>query len=160
MKEFIKKAAWTKDIALLEMKKWCAVDEKSHSQVRTKLIEHQVYGDELEEIIAELISENFLNETRYAMAYASGKFKINQWGKNKIKIGLKQKFISTYNINKAINSIDEDDYMALLNKLFEQKKKEVNIKTIAGKQKLINFLLQRGFEQHLIFDLLNTASDL
>lgn len=97
-----KKSKWTQETALKELKRWCAAEERSHQAVRTKLIEHQIYGDQLEAIIAELIGENFLNELRFAKAYVSGKFKINQWGRNKIKMGLKQKNISTYNINKAM----------------------------------------------------------
>ncbi len=150
-----KKSKWTKDTALTELKRWCAGEEKSHMAVRTKLIEHQVYGDDIEDIIAELISENFINELRYAKAYVSGKFKINNWGRNKIKMGLKQKQISSYNINKAISEIDEDAYLALLTKLFNEKIKLTGTKTNVDKLKLINFLLQRGFENHLIMELLN-----
>jgi regulatory protein len=154
-----KKSSWTKDVALAEMRRWCAADEKSHFQVRTKLIEHQVYGDDLEDIISDLISENFLNETRYATAYVSGKFKINGWGVNKIKMGLKQKQISAYNINKALATLDQDEYLEYLKRLILEKSKSVNIKTLQGKQKVMNFLLQRGFEQGLILSLINQSKD-
>jgi regulatory protein len=154
-----KKSSWTKDVALSEMRRWCAADEKSHFQVRTKLIEHQVYGDDLEDIISDLISENFLNETRYATTYVSGKFKINGWGINKIKMGLKQKQISTYNINKALATLDEEEYLEYLKKLLAEKSKSINIKTLQGKQKVMNFLLQRGFEQGLILSLINQSQD-
>ncbi len=150
-----KKTKWTLDVALKELKRWCAADERSHQAVRTKLIEHQIYGDELESILAELISENFINELRFATAYVSGKFKINQWGRNKIKMGLKQKNISTYNINKAMAQIDEQMYLDLLSNLFNAKKRLTGNKTNAEKLKLVNYLLQKGFEQHLIMDLLN-----
>jgi regulatory protein len=150
-----KKTKWTSDVALRELRRWCAADERSHQAVRTKLIEHQIYGDELESIIAELISENFINELRFAMAYVSGKFKINQWGRNKIKMGLKQKNISTYNINKAMAQIDEQIYLDLLSNLFNAKKRLTGTKTNGEKLKLVNYLLQKGFEQHLIMDLLN-----
>jgi regulatory protein len=154
-----KKTKWTKDVALTELKRWCAADEKCHSQVRTKLIEHHIYGDDLEYIISELISENFLNETRYAVAYASGKFKINGWGKIKIKQGLISKQISSYNINKALNSIDPEEYMTVLKKLLVEKQKSTNTSTLQGKQKMVNFLLQRGFEQNLISNLLYQKED-
>jgi regulatory protein len=150
-----KKTKWSVDVALVEMKRWCATEERSHQAVRTKLIEHQVYGDDLEGIIAELISENFLNELRFATAYVSGKFKINQWGRNKIKMGLTQKNISSYNITKAMAQIDEKNYSTLLTKLFNTKKKLTGTKTNSEKLKLVNYLLQKGFEQHLIMDLLN-----
>jgi regulatory protein len=153
-----KKTAWTRDIALTELKRWCAVQERSHFDVRTKLIEHQIYGDALEEIIAELISEDFINELRYATAYVSGKFKINEWGRNKIKLGLNQKNISSYCAKKALSQIDEDDYNALLLKLYKQKATLIKGKTLSDKQKIMNFLLQKGFEQHLIFPLINDTN--
>lgn len=152
-----KKSKWTQETALIELKRWCAAEERSHQAVRTKLIEHQLYGEALENIVAELISENFLNELRYAKAYVSGKFKINHWGRNKIRMGLKQKNISAYNINKAMAQIDDDAYMDLLIELFENKKKMTGTKTNADKQKLVNYLLQKGFEMHLIMDLLNKS---
>jgi regulatory protein len=156
---YSKKAKWAKDVALEELKRWCAADEKCHAQVRTKLIEHQVYGDDLEEIISELISENFLNEARYANAYVSGKFKINGWGRNKIKMGLVQKHISSYIVNKAMSTLDQDDYEEYLKKLFTEKAKTVNIKTMQGKQKVMSFLMQRGFEQGLILSLINQKEE-
>jgi regulatory protein len=150
-----KKTKWTKETALVELKRWCAAEEKSHFAVRNKLIEHQIYGDDIEEIIAELISENFLNELRFAMAYVSGKFKINKWGRNKIKAGLKQRQISSYNTNKAMGQIVEEEYLALLFQLFNEKKKSTGVNNNANKLKLVNYLLQKGFEQSLIMELLN-----
>jgi regulatory protein len=123
--------------------------------VRTKLIEHQVYGDILEEILADLISENFLNEMRYASAYVSGKFKINEWGRIKIIAGLKQKNISLKIITKAISEIDEHMYLKTLEKLYQNKKQLLKPKSLQDKQRLMNYLLQKGFEQHLIFEIMN-----
>jgi regulatory protein len=149
-----KKTKWTKDVALEEMKRWCAADEKSHFHVRTKLIEHQVYGDDLEDIITELIQENFLNETRYASAYVSGKLKINEWGRKKIIFGLKQKYVSSYNIQKAIQSIDEELYQSTLEKLFEFKARGLKLSSKNDQLKIYKFLEQRGFESELIHAML------
>ncbi len=149
------KTSWTADVALKELRRWCAVQERSHEDVRLKLIEHRIFGDVLEEIISTLISEDFLNETRYAEAYVSGKFKINEWGRNKILAGLKAKKISTYNINKALKVIDENQYHKTLEKHFNKKAKTVSLKTKEGKSKVMNFLLQKGFEMDLILKLIN-----
>jgi regulatory protein len=149
------KAKWTKDIAMQELTRWCAAQERCHSDVRTKLIEHGIYGDDLEDILATLISENFLNELRFAKAYVSGKLRINEWGRVKIKYGLMQKGISTYNINKALDTIDEEEYLNTLQKILQQKLKTQAIKTLADKKKMYNFLAQKGFEQHLILHIIN-----
>ena len=67
--------------------------------------------------------ENYLNEERFAITYAGGKFRIKHWGKNKIKQALKLKQVSDYCIKKALKEIDETDYMRTFEKLSEQKMK-------------------------------------
>ena len=84
-----KRTQLCKEDALYHMQKICAIQERSHSEIRTRLIQHGVYGDELEQVIAELIADNFLDEERFAKAYVSGKFKIKRWGKIKIRSELK-----------------------------------------------------------------------
>ena len=69
---------------------------------------------EVEEILSDLISENFLNEARFATSFAGGHFRIKGWGKLKINHALYQKRVSAYNIKMALKSIDEDDYQAKL----------------------------------------------
>ena len=107
-------------------------------------------------MLSELISENYLNEERFAIQYAGGKFRIKQWGKVKIKYSLKQKQVSEYCIKKALAAIDERDYQKTLEKLFEQKlktlKAEKNIFT--KKRKLQDHLMQKGFETNLVSKLI------
>lgn len=124
-------------------KKYCAYQERCHSEVRGKLIEWKVYGDDLEEIIATLIGENFLNEERYAKAYVSGKFNINHWGRKKIIQGLKAKQVSDYCIRKGLETIREEDYLRVMAGLLEKRRREK--KTHSGFQ-LAQYLLSRGFE--------------
>ncbi|MFN8320759.1 MAG: regulatory protein RecX [Saprospiraceae bacterium] len=142
----IKKNRWTPDQALTELKRWCAIQERSHEEVKTKLIERGIYGDEVDRIISELITENFINELRFAKAYVSGKFKINGWGRNKILQGLKQHKISSYNIQKSLATIEEDAYEYLLKKTMLKKKELISASGLELKQKLYNYLAQKGFE--------------
>jgi regulatory protein len=99
-----------------------------------------------------LIGENYLNEERFAIHYAGGKFRISHWGKNKIKQALKQKQVSDYCIKKALKEIDDADYIKTFEKLAEQKmnllKSEKNI--FIKKKKLQNYLLGKGFESELV----------
>ena len=114
---------------------------------------------EVDELLSELISENYLNEERFAILYAGGKFRIKQWGKVKIKYSLKQKQVSEYCIKKALAAIDERDYTKTLEKLFEQKlktlKAEKNI--FIKKRKLQDHLMQKGFETSAISQLTATV---
>jgi len=105
-----------------------------------------------------LINENYLNEERFAIQFAGGKFRMKQWGKNKIKQALKFKQVSDYCIKKALKEIDAFEYEKSFQKLVAQKlqtlKSEKNI--FIKKRKLQDFLLQRGFENDLIREALKT----
>jgi regulatory protein len=105
-----KKKYISKDDALLKLQAYCAYQDRCHSEVRSKLLDLGIYGDDLEDIIVALIEDNFLNEERYARSYARGKFRIKQWGRLRIRRELKFRKISDYCIRKAMEEIDENDY--------------------------------------------------
>ena len=88
----MKKQYWSRDEALLNIQKYCALQERCHQEVRFKLIEHSIYGDILEELIADLITNDFLNEERFAKTYARGKFRMKNWGRNKKFFIIKKQF--------------------------------------------------------------------
>ncbi len=98
-----------------------------------------------------LIEENYLNEERFAIAYAGGKFRVKQWGRVKIKYELKQKQVSEYCIKKAMKQIDEEDYLKVLNKL--AKEKYASLKSdqyLVRKKKVMDYLMGKGFEMDLV----------
>ena len=138
--------------ALQKSKEFCVYRERCHSEVKEKIYGLGLHQKEVDEILSTLIAENFLNEERFAIQYAGGKFRINQWGRVKIKYALRQKQVSDYCIKKALSSIAEKDYMQTIQKLSDQKRKtlkrEKNVLII--KRKLLTFLLQRGFEGELV----------
>jgi len=144
-----------KKTALVKAESWCAYQERSQSEVRNKLYEWGLRHDELEEVITELIVTNFLNEERFAMAYVSGKVNIKKWGKVKIKQGLKLKKVPDRLIQKALNSIDEQKYLENLLSIAVKKAALMNEKdSVKLKFKLVTYLLGKGFENDLIFDVL------
>ena len=135
-----------------KIRHYCSYQERCHAEVKDKLYSFGLHRKEVDEIIAGLVVENYLNEERFAITYAGGKFRINSWGKNKIKQGLKLKHVGDYCIKKALKEIDQTDYLKTIKKLSQQKllmlKSEKNI--FVKKRKLQNFLIQRGFEIDLI----------
>lgn len=142
-------------VALEKARNWCAYQERSQSETRSKLYEYSLSTDDVEQIITSLIQENYLNEERFAIAFASGKFRIKKWGKIKIKIELKQRKVSDYCINKALKQIDGYEYFATLEKIIEKKIKEIKETNKIKKQyKIIKYAMSRGFEQDLIMDAL------
>jgi regulatory protein len=141
----------TKEQALKKLKQYCAYQERCHREVKEKLYALGVWKRDHDEIIATLIEENYLNEERFAIAYAGGKFRIKGWGRVKIKYELKQKRVSEYCIKKALKQIDESDYIAKLTKLATEKYQSLKGEQyLIRKKKTIDYLVGRGFELDLI----------
>ena len=148
----------TKEQALQKLKHYCAYQERSHSEVKDKLYQLGVWKKDHDEIISGLIEQDYLNEERFAIAYAGGKFRAKQWGKVKIRYELKQKNVSEYCIRKALKQIDDEDYLSLINKLW--KKKYLSLKGeqyLIRKKKTIDYLLSRGFERDLVISQFNDS---
>lgn len=141
----------TKEQALQKLKQYCGYQERSHSEVREKLFSLGVRKSDHDEIIASLIEEDYLNEERFAIAFARGKFKMNHWGRVKIKAELKQKKVSDYCMNKALKQIDEKEYEQTIKKLAEKKYDLLKAEQyLIRKKKTMDYLLQKGFEWELV----------
>ena len=142
--------------AMQSVQQYCSSQERCHSEVKDRLYSQGLSEDDVQEIISRLISENFLNEERFARAFARGKFRIKGWGKVKIRYELKTRRVNDHCIRKGLSEIDEDEYGKSLRKYFEQKwsslASEKNIFT--KKKKLLDYLSQKGYERDLIFDML------
>jgi regulatory protein len=138
--------------ALIKAQMTCAYQERCQQEMRDKLYEWGLYSADVENIIANLITDNFLNEERFAIAFAGGKFRIKKWGKVKIKIELKKRKISDYCIRKALSEIDENVYLDVLKSIVEKKMKENSKGQIHIRQyKSAQYALSRGFESDLIW---------
>jgi regulatory protein len=146
------------DRALQKIRQYCAYQERNHKEVKEKLYSFGLYADEVNSVLSQLIQENYLNEERYAVALAGGKFRMKGWGKQKIKYALKQQQVSDYCIKKALASIDEDDYLAKLLELVNDKARTLRSEKndFVKKKKIFSFLLQRGFESDKINECLQS----
>lgn len=147
----------TPDQALQKARQYCAYQERCHKEVKDKLYGCGLHRKEVEEALSQLIEENYLNEERFAIQFAGGRFRIKHWGRVKIKYELKQKQVSKYCIKKALATIDEDDYEKQLQKLFDEKLKtlrsEKNI--FIKKRKLQDYLMQKGYETEMIREMIS-----
>jgi len=145
-------------LAIEKAAHYCAYQERAQQEVRDKLYEWGLWPAAVENIIVKLIGEGFLNEERFAKAYATGKFRQKGWGKNKIKQGLKLKRVPDVLIKKALNTIDADAYETTLRSIIE--KKAILLKEKDGykrRHKLQQYGLSRGFESDLILDILKAS---
>ena len=145
------KKTLTTEQALQKLRHYCGYQERCHSEVKEKLYSLGVFKKEHDAIIAALIEESYLDEERFAIAFAGGKFRMKQWGRVKIKYELKQKQVSEYGIKKALVQIKETEYRDLLKKLAEEKYASLkDEQCLVRKKKTIDYLLQRGFEMELV----------
>lgn len=139
---------------------YCSVQERSHQEVTKKLIEWGLDYDQADQVIVNLISQDYLNEERYAKLYAISKFHQNKWGRVKIRYSLKQKDISEKCIEIGLDEIDEKEYFDLCLDLAIKK-----IETLKGdqhltkKRKLISYLNTKGFEYEIINNVLEKIKD-
>lgn len=134
---------------------YCAYQERSRQQLRDKLAEWGQEPEAIEQMLAELEAENFLNEERFARAYAGGKFRLKKWGRYKILQGLKLHRIPEALQKKALTEIDPDDYWETLRSLLEKKGSATHEKDpFTKKNKLARYAISKGYEQDLVWDAL------
>lgn len=141
------------DQALQKLRQYFGYQERCHKEVKDKLYKLGMYRNDVDEVVSRLIEEDYLNEERFATAFAGGHFRTKQWGKVKISYELKQKGVSTYCINKALKEIDEEDYLHTLRNLAGKKSEALEkegLSAFALHQKVMEHLMRRGFEPSLI----------
>ena len=162
MLQVIKMAYYKKDKiigkqeAYLKACNYCAYQERLQEEVREKLKTLKIKNEEIEEIISDLITNNFLNEERYAKAYAGGKYRIKKWGRLKIIRNLEGKGVSAYCIKKGIAEIEDNDYLETLYKLLLSKKDHIAEENIfILKNKLSVYTIGKGYEPELVWDAIN-----
>tara|TARA_B100001939_G_scaffold179042_1_gene154381 strand:+ start:1150 stop:1599 length:450 start_codon:yes stop_codon:yes gene_type:complete len=138
-----------------KIENYCAYQERCHFEVKRKLNNLGVFGQEVDEYICYLIDENFLSETRFSEAYVRGKFNNSNWGKIKIIQELKSRNISDWNINKALGQISEKEYNDKLKKLCEKRIDSSDISSPSIKDKIIRSLTYKGWEIDKVVSLVN-----
>ncbi len=135
------------DEAVRKLRHYCGYQERSHQEARYKLLHLGMRGDDVEDIMALLIQEGYLDEERYARSFARGKLRNNGWGINKIIQALKQKKISDYNLRMAREEIANEEYDAILYQLLLKKKARLTGQsTLEMRQKLFKYAYAKGFE--------------
>ncbi len=93
LEQLKKPKVYTQKQALIKAESYCAYQERCQQEVRDKLYSWGLHEVQVENVIAELIASNFINEERFAKAYAGGKFRIKKWGRVKISIAKLKKRI-------------------------------------------------------------------
>jgi regulatory protein len=138
--------------------RYCAYQERSHGEVRDKLYTYGLYKDEVEEILSQLITDGFLNEERFAKAFAGGKFRLMKWGRIKIVHELEARGLTANCIKAGLREIPDDDYLTTLSELLQRKSEQSEEKDLFIKRdKVARFAIQKGFEPELVWRVLKST---
>ena len=152
MHEKKKKPPLSPKEAQLKAANYCAYQERSQKEVRNKLYEYGLHHDEVEEVLTNLILDGFINEERFARTLAGGKFRMKKWGRNRIKLALKEHDISDYCITKGLAEIDSEEYEQTLIHLIrkaDDSSSETNL--FKKRDKISKSLIYKGYEPELIW---------
>ena len=144
--------SYTVNEATKKLERYCMYQERCHLEVITKLQTIGMIPEATDLIITHLIKNDFLNEERFSRSFARGKFNFKNWGKVKIVGELQRRNISKFNIKLAMDEIDEEDYIQILDWLARKRLhqiKEANLQK--RRKKLADYLFYRGLERDLVY---------
>ena len=150
---FQNKKSFTVDELQSKMEHYCVYQDRCHQEIERKMKEYQMIPEAKEKILLHLMRHDFLNEERFYKSFARGKFRIKNWGKQRIIRELKIKNISSYNIKTALKEIDEELYVKTIEKIAISKNntiKESNL--FKKKKKIYDYLYRKGYESSLILE--------
>lgn len=144
-RELIVKEAYAK------MAQLCSRSEQCSADIRKKMVAYEIMDELVEEIITKLREEKFLDDERYVKAYVSDKFRLNKWGKIKLRYYLKHKGLHDSVIEKGLNGINEEQYKKVLISTLKEKAKTIKTSDKFDKMgQIIRFAQSRGFEPEII----------
>lgn len=136
------------DNELLEkMRNYCAYQERSRYEARQKMRLLKIPNDTIEDVLNTLVEENFIDEERFTECFIRGKFRIKQWGRQKIRQHLQQKGIDHHLIDQHLeNDIDESEYQENLAGQIDKYLKNNIMNTEADRAKLLRHFMAKGYE--------------
>jgi regulatory protein len=151
-----KKKQLTPAEALAKILRYCAYQERSHRQVKNKLYDYGLHTGQVDEIISQLITQGFLNEERFARAFVGGKFRMQKWGRLKIKNELEQLGLTKNCISRGMKEIDPADYAKTLKALIRKKTGEIKETNLFKKRdKIARYVIGKGFEPEMVWEYLH-----
>lgn len=147
------KDTYTIKEAIQKLEHYCAYQDRCHEEVEQKLRSMKMNSEEIDQIMAHLINDNFLNEERFACSFARGKHRIKHWGKIRITNELKFRGINQTLINIALKEISPEEYYdtfeTLANRHWESLRETNSLKK---RKKFCDYMLRRGFESNLVYE--------
>lgn len=140
----------TEEEMLLRMAGMCAVAEHCTSDIRDKILKKGFSRDEADRMIKYLVDNKYIDDGRFAKAFASDKVRFSGWGRAKIRMWLKLRRISESAVGEGLACVSEEDYMLAFRKAMEAKARGLDLGEVKDRQRLYRHLSSRGFESGLI----------
>lgn len=137
--------------AYSKMAQLCSRSEQCSADIRKKMVAYEIMDELVDEIISKLKEEKFLDDERYVKAYVSDKFRLNKWGRIKIRYYLKVKGLNDELIEIGLNEIKDEQYKKALILTLKEKAKKIKSGNKFDKMgQIIRFAQSRGFEPEII----------
>jgi regulatory protein len=147
----------TPEEAKRKIYRYCAYQERCHQEVKNKLYELGLNTSQVNELLAHLIAEGFLNEERFAKAFAGGKFRLKKWGKLKIEHELQARGLTPNCIRIALREIDDSAYQKTLSQLVRKKIEEYPAENLFKlRHKIAKAIILKGFEPDKVWEEVKT----
>lgn len=145
----------SKEQILSALQNLCVRREYCTSDIRRKALD-RCEGDKAmaDELVASLKADRFVDDVRYASAFAREKSSLTGWGPVKIRFALRAKGLSEGDIAAGLAEIEPDRASSRLESLLQNKWKSLSDDP-AGRLKLIRFALSRGYEYSQVEDIVN-----
>ena len=150
---------YSPSVAFGKICRYCAYQERSHKEVRNKLYGYGLHQADVEKILTQLITDGFLNEERFAKAFAGGKFRMQKWGRNKIINELELHGVTSRCIRNGLKEIDDADYLKTLRALLKKKFNATDEPNpFKRRDKVAKFAIGKGYEPELTWEILKQIS--
>ena len=151
----------TEQEAYLQLAALCAQAEHCQQEMRDKMKRWEMAPEAQERVIARLVKERYIDDERYARAFVKDKVRYNKWGRRKVQQGLWMKRIDDDILQRVLDEVDDEEYLAVLKPLLKQKAKSIKAESdYELNQKLVRFAFGRGFTYDIIRQCLDVDEEM
>ena len=142
--------------AYLALATLCAQAEHCQYEMTEKMRRWGLSEEAQARIMERLVNERYVDDERFARAFIKDKVRYNKWGRRKVEQALWQKHIDKDIRQRALDDVDDEEYLAVLRPLLKQKRKSTKAESdYELNRKLVRFALGRGFT----FDIIRQCID-
>ncbi len=147
--------------ALTRLAALCSQGEHCSYEMLEKMQKWGLAEDAQARVMERLVGGKFVDDERYARAFALDKVRYNKWGRRKVEQGLWLKRIDDDIRRRVLDDIDDEEYIRMLRPLLKSKARSVKASDgYERNMKLIRFAMGRGFTMDIIRRCIDGADDI